>query len=209
MNILLIGATGMVGSCILTEALSRGHSVTAAVRSPEKVAAEDKVKAVKLDVEDIAAVVALAKDADVVISATSPRNGGDAMKEAEGFANAAIAVYNQTGKRVLMVGGGSSLNMPDGTSALDLTPESILPEAKGMRRAYGMMVLADIDFAVLAPGGMINPGERTGKFRLAGRTMLPNAEGGKGKISAEDYAIAMLDEVEEPKHFRTIFNVSY
>ncbi|MEM9279768.1 MAG: NAD(P)H-binding protein [Pseudomonadota bacterium] len=209
MNILLIGASGMVGSRILDEAVTRGHEVTAAVRSPEKIETKQGVTAVKLDVNDAAAVTANAQAADVVVSAVSPRNSGDAVKDAEEFTRSLIEAHEKTGKRILMVGGGSSLNMPDGTNCLELTPETILPEATGMRKAYAMMVTADIDFAVLAPGGMINPGEKTGKFRLAGRTMLTNDEGGKSNISAEDYAIAMLDEIETPKHFRTIFNVAY
>lgn len=209
MNILLIGATGMVGSRVLNEALSRGHSVTAATRNPEKISAHDSVRAITLDVDDAPAVAAEAAKVDVVISAVSPRNSGDAVRDAVNFTESLITVARETGKRLLMVGGGSSLVMPDGTSALELTPEAILPEAIGMRKAYAMMVTADIDFTVLAPGGMIEPGERTGNFRTAGRTMLTNAEGGKSRITAEDYAIAMLDEVEAPKHFRTIFNVAY
>lgn len=209
MKILLIGATGMVGSRILTEATNRGHQIIAAVRNPEKLAYHDNITTVGLNVNDAQAVISHAQDVDVVISAVSPRNSDDSIKDAETFTQSLIEVYHATKKRLLMVGGGSSLNMPDGTSCLELTPEMILPEATGMRRAYGMMTLEDIDFAVLAPGGMIEPGERTGKFRSAGRTMLTNPEGGKSRISAEDYAIAMLDEIEAPKHFRTIFNVAY
>lgn len=209
MNILLIGATGMVGSRILTEAVTRGHEVIAAARNTDKLEARDKVSIVTLDINDPEAVVPHAKTAEVIISAVSPRNSSDAVQDAETFTRALIDVFRASGKRILMVGGGSSLNMPDGTSGLDLTPEAILPEATGMRRAYAMLVEADIDFVVLAPGGMINPGERTGKFRLSGRTMLTNEDGGKSRISAEDFAIAMLDEVEEPKNFRTIFNVAY
>ena len=160
MKILIVGATGMVGSRIVNEAVS-------------------------------------------------PHNSDDAVKETTGFTASLIESYKTAGKRVLMVGGGSSLNMPDGTSGLDLTPEAILPEATGMRKAYAMLVSADIDFVVLAPGGHIGPGERTEEFRLAGRTMLATDDGEKSNISAEDYAIAMLDEVEKPQHFRTIFNVAY
>jgi len=209
MNILLIGASGMVGSRVLSEAVARGHSVVAAGRNPDKIEQQDSVHAIALDVEDSDAVLAEAANADVVISAVSPRNSGDAIQDAINFTTVLIKVSEQTGKRILMVGGGSSLVMPDGTSALELTPDFILPEATGMRKAYAMMVDADIDFTVLAPGGMIEPGERTGKFRTSGRIMLTNAEGGKSRITAEDYAIAMLDEVENPKHYRSIFNVAY
>lgn len=209
MHILLIGATGMVGNRILTEALDRGHHVTAASRNPDRIHPHQNVTAIALNGEDPDAITEASKGVDVVISAISPRNTGDALRDAEAFTNALITALRRTGKRLLMVGGGSSLVMPDGTSALAQTPEAILPEAAAMRRAYAMLVTADIDFVVLAPGGMIAPGERTTSFRLSGRTMITEADGGKSNISAEDYAIAMLDEMEEPKHYRTIFNVAY
>jgi len=209
MRISLIGASGMVGSCLLRESVGRKCSVVAVARNPEKVEALPGVEIVGVDVHDVPTIVSLASNLDVVISALSPRSTDDAINDAKSFTEALISVSEQTGKRILMVGGGSSLQMPDGTSALELTPESILPEATGMRKAYAMLVTADIDFAVLAPGGMIGPGERTENFRLAGRTMITNEDGGKSNISAEDYAIAMLDEVESPRHFRTIFNVAY
>ena len=208
MKILIVGATGMVGSRIVNEAVSRGHDVIAASRSASSGAREN-VESIALDVNDVTALIQASEQADVVISAVSPRNSDDAVKDATGFTASLIESYKTAGKRILMVGGGSSLNMPDGTSGLDLTPEAILPEATGMRKAYAMLVSADIDFVVLAPGGHIGPGERTEEFRLAGRTMLTTDEGEKSNISAEDYAIAMLDEVEKPQHFRTIFNVAY
>lgn len=209
MKILLIGATGMVGSRILNEAITRNHDVIAAVRSPEKLTAQAGVTAVGLDVNDADAVIAQAQQADVIISAVSPRNSGDAAKDAAGFTDALITANKATGKRVLMVGGAASLHMADGTPVLNYLPEALLPEASAMRVAYGTLVAEDIDFAVLAPGGMIAPGARTGTFRTAGRDILAGPDGGMGNISAEDFAIAMLNEVENPKHFRTIFNVAY
>ena len=208
MKILVIGATGMVGSRIVDEAVARGHEVIAASRSEIKET-RNNIENIVLDVNDVEALTKVESRADVVISAVSPRNSGNAISDAKMFTQSLIEAYRNTGKRILMVGGGSSLNMPDGRSALELTPDPILLEATGMRKAYAMLVTADIDFAVLAPGGHIEPGERTGEFRTAGRTMLTNAEGGKSRISAEDFAIAMLDEVVSPTHFRTIFNVAY
>ena len=190
-------------------AFMRGHIITAAARNPSSIPTKNNVTAISLNVNDANAVAEQAKSADVIICAVSPRNTADATKDALTFTEALVDAQRQTGKRLLMVGGGSSLNMPNGTNCLELTPESILPEATGMRQAYALMVQEDIDFAVLAPGGMFAEGEKTGKFRLSGRTMLTNAEGGKSTISPEDYAVAMLDEVETPKHFRTIFNVAY
>lgn len=209
MKILLIGASGMIGSRILTEATQREHAVIAVARNPEKIAATAGVSIVGMDIADETGLAELAADSDVIISALSPRNTGNAVEEAAAFTRSLVRVHEQTGKRILMVGGGSSLQMPDGTSALTLTPEAILPEATAMREAYALLVAADIDFVVLAPGGMIEPGERTERFRLGDRTMLVDEQGNKSRISAEDYAIAMLDEVERPRHFRTLFNVAY
>jgi len=183
--------------------------VTAAARDPSKISESESVRTVALNVNNVDEVLPHARAADVIISAVSPRNSGDALSDAAAFTNALIEIGNKAGTRLLMVGGGSSLNMPDGTSCLELTPEEILPEATGMRRAYASLVTADIDFTVLAPGGMIDPGERTAEFRTSGRTMLTNAEGEKSRISSEDFAIAMIDEIEKPMHFRTIFNVGY
>lgn len=78
-----------------------------------------------------------------------------------------------------------------------------------MRRALGMMTLEDTDFTVLAPAGQIGPGERTGSFRLGDRTLVVTPEGEKNKISAEDFAVAIIHEMEKPAHFRTIFNVGH
>ena len=209
MKILLIGATGMVGSRILEEALARDHLVVGTSRNSETHSSHENLESIKLDVNRVEDVVNQAKNCDLIISAVSPRNSGDAISDAEMFTKSLIEVVNRTEKRLLMVGGGSSLNMPDGRNCLELTPDQILPEATGMRRAYALLGTADIDFAVLAPGGAIEPGERTESFRLAGRTMLVDDQGNKSRISAEDYSIAMLDEAENPKHFRTIFNVAY
>jgi len=208
MKILVIGATGMVGSRIVDEAVARGHDVIAAART-EITETRDNVVNFALDINDVDVLSEVASRADVVVSAVSPRNSGDAVNDAKAFTSSLIEVHRRTGKRILMVGGSSSLNMPDGRSALELTPDPILPEATGMRKAYAMLVSADIDFTVLAPGGGIAPGERTGVFRTSGRTMLTDADGGKSHVSAEDYAVAMLDEVVAPTHFRTIFNVAY
>lgn len=209
MKILLLGASGMVGSRILTEAVNRGHEIIAAARSAEKIAAQDNVTPVALDITDVPAVTAQAAQADVIVSAVSPRNSGDAIKDAAASTDALVDVGKATGKRIVVVGGAASLHMADGTPVLNFMPAEILPEAKAMRSAYGTLVKEDINFAVLAPGGMIAPGEKTGTFRLSGRQILTSKDGGMSNISAEDFSIALLDELETPQHFNTIFNVGY
>jgi len=209
MKLLLLGASGMIGSRILTEALTRGHNVRAAARTPDRIAAADGVETVALDANDAAALADAAKDVDVIISALSPRSTGNAIEEALTFTRALIDAQRRTGKRLVTVGGASSLHLADGTSVLTQTPQAIVPEATGMRWAYGLLTLEDVDFVVLAPSGQIAPGARTGSFRLGGRTLLTDAAGAPGNISAEDFAVALLDEVERPAHFRTIVAVGY
>lgn len=206
MNILLIGATGMIGSRLLAEALSRGHRVAAAARNPEGLEARTGVTPLRLDVTDVTALAAAAASADVVIAAASPRSTGKPADEALAYADALIA--GLAGKRLLLVGGAGSLNLPDGSSVADHVPEPYNAEARAMRAAFERIAASGIDFTVLAPAGLIAPGERTGRFRLGGRTLLTDAEG-QSRISAEDYAVAMLDEAERPAHRGGIFTLAY
>lgn len=206
MKFLVIGATGMVGTQIVTEALSRGHTIVAASRHPEKVVPQDNVEAVALDVYDANALGALANDVDVVISAVSPRNTGDAEAEAVAYANALIAGVGAT--RLMVVGGAGTLNLPNGDPVWTVVPEAYLAEAKGMRAAYELIAASDLDFTVHAPAGVIAPGERTGVFRTGGRTIIADAEG-NSNISVEDYAIAFLDEIEKPAYAKTVFTAAY
>ena len=206
MNILVIGASGMIGSRIVAEALSRGHAVIAAARNPAKIAPRPGVTPLALEVTDVAALSAAAAKADVVIGAVSPRSTGNAQAEAMVYAEALIAGLG--GKRLVLVGGAGSLNLPDGSPVADHVPEAYSAEAKGMRAAFERIAASGIDFTVLAPAAMIAPGERTGTFRLGGRTLLADAKG-ESRISAEDYAVALLDEVERPAHRGQIFTLAY
>jgi putative NADH-flavin reductase len=206
MKLLIIGATGMIGSRILNEAVERGHSVIAAARKPENIEASANVEAVKLDLHDAEQFQKLASKTDVIVAAASPRNTGDAQSEAVDYANALIAGSGDT--RLMLVGGAGSLNLPDGTPVAEVVPEEYRDEAKGMRKAFELIADSSLDYTVHAPAGLIQPGERTGKFRLGGRTFLTDAEGNSA-ISAEDYAVAHLDEIENPAHKRDIFTAAY
>lgn len=206
MKLLVIGATGMIGSRITAEALGRGHEVIAATRNPGKIEARDGLTAIALDVTDAPALSRAATGVDAVIAAVSPRNTGDAVAEALTYAETLIASMGET--RLLLVGGAGSLNLPDGTAVADVVPEPYRSEAKAMRAAFEKIAASDIDFTVLAPAGTVQPGARSGNFRLGDRTLLIDAEG-NSRISAEDYAVAMLDEAESPAHRRQIFTAAY
>ncbi|MFC4214776.1 NAD(P)-dependent oxidoreductase [Pseudophaeobacter arcticus] len=205
MKLLIIGATGMIGSRLVAEAESRGHTVVAASR---KGSAVGNAQPLSLEVTDVEAVVAAAQTVDLVITAVSPRSSGNAMDDALGYGGALIEAASQIGKRLMVVGGAGTLNLPDGTPVADVVPEPYRDEAKAMRAMFEMLAQSTADFTFMAPAGVIEPGERTGVFRLGQREFLTDDEG-NSRISAEDYAVAFMDEVETPKHPRQVFTAAY
>ncbi|MAC79448.1 MAG: hypothetical protein CML66_15460 [Rhodobacteraceae bacterium] len=208
MKLLVIGATGMVGSRIVTEALGRGHEVIGAARSPEKLAAAPGLTPLKLEVTDGAAVAAAAGGVDAIIGAVSPRSTGNPAEEMAAIMKGYIDGATGAGKPLVVVGGAGTLNLPDGTPVADVVPEMYAPEAKAMRAAYALLEASDADYSFLAPAGEIAPGDKTGTFRTGGREYLTDADG-NSRISAEDFAIALLDEAESPSHKRAVFTVAY
>ena len=107
-----------------------------------------------------------------------------------------------------MVGGAGSLNLPDGSPVLPHVPEMYRPEAAGMKAVYEKLKGSDLDWTFFAPAGIIQPGERTGVFRL-GKDVLVSAADGSSTISAEDYAVAMVNELEAPANRRSIMTIGY
>ena len=202
MNITLIGASGNAGSRILKELTDRGHHVTAIVRHPEKVAKLPNVTAIYGDASNKDALVSLLKGSDIVISAlrfstTDPRILIDAVK--------AAGV-----KRYLVVGGAGSLEVAPGVKLFDTPefPELYKPEAtKGGAFLDLLREEKELDWTFLSPSSMFVPGERTGNFRLGGDQLLTSEKG--SSISFEDYAVALVDEIEKPKHRRQRFTVGY
>ncbi|WP_372605173.1 NAD(P)-dependent oxidoreductase [Actibacterium sp.] len=210
MKFFLIGASGMIGTRILAELSARGHQVTAAARSPEKIAALPGVTAVTLNAADADAVVAAVKasGAELILSATSPRNSGDATADAAAFGAALAAAGKETGLPILMVGGAGTLSLPDGSPVMDLLPPEIKPEALGVRGMKDALEKEGLDWTYLAPSAEIAPGDRTVEFRVGGTTLLSDANG-KSWISAEDYAVAFANEAETRSHKGQVFTVGY
>jgi uncharacterized protein len=208
MNILLVGANGMIGSRILAEASSRGHHVIATSRHPEKIASGPNVRVEKLDATDRNAFTALAREADVIVMATSPRGGGDPVKEAKAVGDSAIAVAHATGKRLVVVGGAGSLELPDGRRVLDTLPAAYRGEALGMRGVLDSLRASDVDWTFFSPAMTIRPGTRTGKYRLGTTTVLTDQKG-DSRISAEDFADALVNELEKPAHRRAQMTIAY
>jgi uncharacterized protein len=208
LRILVIGGSGMIGSRITAEAASRGHQVTAAARRPEKIKGGANVKAVKLDATDRTALTALAKDADVIVSATSPRGGGDPIKEAKAVGDALIAAGKTTGRRIFVIGGAGSLKKPDGTYVVDSLPAAYRGEALGMRGVLDSLKDSPTNWTFFSPAMSIAPGQRTGTYRLGTDTVLSDDKG-ESKISAEDFAKAVVDEIETPKHVKSQMTIAY
>ncbi len=203
MKLAVVGATGKAGSRIVKEALDRGHEVTGISRHPENALAHPRLKALKGDAEDPAALAGLLKGHDAVISSLR-FVGTDAQK--------LIAAVKQSGvKRYLVVGGAGSLEVAPGKALFDTPgfPDVAKPESgKGREFLDAIRKEDGLDWSFLSPSTVFAPGERSGKFRLGGDGLLTAADG-KSHISMEDYAIALLDEVETPRHIRRRFTVGY
>ena len=213
MKIALIGATGFVGSAILKEALDRGHEVTAIVRHPEKVQPSQKLRPVKGDVYDADDVARLITGHDVVISAFNPGWGNPDLYSLQVKGTQAIitGVKKAGFPRLLFVGGAGSLEVKPGVQALDLPgfPAEYKQGALATREALNMLRKeSSLDWSFLSPSADLFPGQRTGNFRLGTDQVLKDANG-QSRISTQDYAMAMIDEVERPAHVRQRFTVGY
>jgi putative NADH-flavin reductase len=213
MKIALIGATGFVGSAILKEALDRGHEVTAIVRHPEKVKPHQKLHPQKGDVFNADEVVRLVAGHDAVISAFNPGWTNPNMYDLQVKGTRAIidGVKKAGVKRLLFVGGAGSLEVKPGVQSVDLPefPAEYKQGALATREALNLLRKEpSLDWSFLSPSADLFPGQRTGKFRLGTDQLLADTQG-KSRISVEDYATAMIDEVEKPKHIRRRFTVGY
>jgi|SRR5664279_2794875 len=214
-KIVLIGASGFVGSVILKEALDRGHKVTAVVRHPDKITLVHKnLVKTKGDVSFSDTVAEVSKGADAVISAYNPgwKNPDIAKETASVYRTILEGVRKAGVKRLLVVGGAASLFISPGKRLMDtgVIPESFLPAVRALADVYLIDLTAEksIDWVFFSPAGIIEPGLRTGKFRLGKDDMIVN-EKGESKISVQDYAVAMIDELENPAHHRERFTIGY
>ncbi len=213
-NVAIIGASGFVGTALLKEALDRGHKVTAIVRHPEKITLKHLLLTVKVgDVMNVDTVKDLVKGADAVISAYNPGwTNPDIYKDTLKAYTSIMEGTKKAGvNRILIVGGAGSL-LINGVRLLDMgkLDESILPGVKSLAEVlYSLQKNEkELDWAFFSPAGNIAPGERTGKFRLGKDDLVTDAEG-KSHISVEDYAVAMIDELENPKHHFERFTIGY
>ena len=212
MELVILGASGFIGSAITAEALARGHQVTAVVSRPERVAAKAGLSVVGLDINDTAALTKLLSGKAVVISAFS----GHAQQDVKGYY---LTVFNSVLSaataakvgRLLVVGGAATLLLPDGSRLLDSPqfPAEYRATAEGAAEALQQLRgQSGLNWSFLSPAAEIFPGDKTGTFRLGLDNLLTD-NAGKSRISNGDYAAAMLDEAEQPQHLNKRFSVSY
>ena len=217
-DIILIGASGFVGSAILEEALNRGHKVTALVRNPEKIQVKNEnLTVLAVDATDVEALSKVAAGKDAVISAYNRGWGNPRLYEEilENYPKIIEGVKKAGVQRLLVVGGAGVLYVQPGVRLMDsgTLPAELMPAVKGEGELF-LNVLSkdnDIDWAYFAPPanlGNMGKGIRTGKYRLGTDTLLVD-EKGDSFISVEDYAVAMIDELEQEAHHKALFTAAY
>ncbi|MBZ5634038.1 MAG: NAD(P)-dependent oxidoreductase [Acidobacteriia bacterium] len=203
MKIAVIGATGNAGSRIVTELVNRGHQVTGIARHPEKMQAGAGLTLHKGDVKDEAGLAKLLAGHDAAVHS---------VRFLDTDARSAVGAAKKSGvKRFLVVGGAGSLEVAPGSALVDTPnfPPAYKAEASGGRDFLNTLKAErELDWTFLSPSVFFSPGERTGKFRLGKDQVLTGADG-QSKISMEDYAIALVDEIEHPQHRRQRFTVGY
>ncbi len=212
---MLIGASGFIGSVILNEALSRGHKVKSVVRHPEKImVSHPNLMKEKGDASDPQLVSRLCEGSDVVISAYNPgwKNPDIASDTLRVYPTILKGVRESGVRRLLIVGGAGSLFVKPGVRLMDSgsIAEPFLPAVRALAKFY-LEILSEekaVDWVFFCPAQKIIPGKRTGIFRL-GKDDLIYGNEGKSSISVEDYAVAMMDETENPAHHMERFTIGY
>lgn len=207
MKIAIIGATGYVGSKLLTEALDRGHEVTAIVKNVGGLPSHSRLVGRGANATDSSTLAAVVAGHDLVISAFNPgadEDGSGTLSIIEGVKRAGVS-------RLLTVGGAGTLEIAPGQRVVDQPDFPAEWKEGALRTARFLDQLREesaLDWVFLSPAALLVPGERTGAYRVGKDQLLSNAQG-ESRISLEDYAVAMLDEAERPRHSRERFTVAY
>ncbi len=209
MKVVLFGATGKAGSRLLQELVSRGHQVTAAARDVSKLSASPAQAVKQDDLSDAGRIASTIAGADAVISAYAPP--ADDTDQLIGVTQRLVEAVRGAGvDRLLVVGGAGGLEVAPGVSLIDSghLPAAWLPIATSHVKALEVLRGSDIEWTYLAPAAYFEPGERKGAFRLGTNELIADAKG-ESRVSMEDYAIAMVDELENGTHRKQRFSVGY
>jgi hypothetical protein len=211
LRVVVFGASGRIGSRVSQELLRRGHSVTAVMRNPDRLAlAHERLRPLRADVTDPLLVATVARGHDAMVSAVSPdRSEPEALAQA---AQSILKAARDTGiLRVVVVNGAGSLKV--GRRRLMDTPQ-FPKEARWIAEAHKMALDVlrkegkGLDWTAVSPAAIIAPGKRTGRFRLGGDELVTDAQG-KSRISMEDYAAALVDELEQEHYVGKRMTVAY
>lgn len=220
MKVVLFAATGRSGRTILNELVNRGHEVTAVARNLDKLPENlpDSVKSVQDDLSSAERMAQIVGSADAVVSAYGPSSSDPRYTTDQTYTDQLldvtqrlIAGVEKAGHaRLIVVGGCGSLWFSPGVTVLDSGhwPEPYVAIAKSHVKAFAALKASGINWTYFSPPMSITPGERTGKFRIGDDDLIKDAEG-KSRVSFEDYAVALVNELEKPAHERARFTVGY
>ena len=221
LNILVYGATGKVGSHVVSEALDRGHFVTAVSRDPSRISARhENLVAAKGDLLDEQSIASLAADKDVIVvsvrgivgKSKSPENAIQRIA-VEKVTNVLRAMGNAA-PRLIHVGGAGTLEVEPGKLYADKIPKVFLPKSLELEIQGQILALeylrtvTDVDWSYATPAKNFTNGERTGTFQVGGDAVLED-DRGKSRISRADFAVALIDEAESAAHIQKRFSVAY
>jgi uncharacterized protein len=214
LKIAVIGGGGTIGQRIVREALDRGHHVTVVARTPARVTERhERLAIVQGDVLDTSRVAELAAGQDIVVSAVGSARAKEPdttlyLKAAESLVGA-LRKLGPKAPRLIVVGGAGSLQNEAGVMMLERLPPERRPESLGQKAALDYYrTVSDVQWTYFSPAGRIEPGKRTGVFRLGGDRLVTDSKG-ESRISTEDYAVALIDEAERPRHIGRRFTIGY
>lgn len=216
MNIALIGATGFVGAAVLSTLVQRGHQVTALVRDAARLAPQDGLTIKVADAYEPEAIAAAVRGHDAVVSAFNPGWNDPALYD--NFVRGSDAIVRGVEasgvRRLLVVGGAGSLfvapgvQLVDTPAFLDHVPPNIVPGAQAARDALTTLrANTTLDWTFLSPPAMLGQGEATGSYRVGSDDLLMDGDKPAG-IAVTDLALAIVDEIEQPRHLRARFTVA-
>ncbi|WP_040812217.1 NAD(P)-dependent oxidoreductase [Nocardia concava] len=229
----IIGATGNIGQRLVGEALARGHRVKAFTRDTTRATtAHENLSWTALDVFDSAAVAAQLPGLDVLISCYQPGNAAADFEDTVNKSIADPAVYATVARtllraldthprtRLLVVGGAGSLEYAPGKVTADNDerlhasldglglPRGYAAAVRGHRDALTVLRTSNRLWTYLSPAEQIGPGQRTARYRIGGDQPVLDADG-HSRISFEDTAVALLDEIETPRFVQRRFTIGY
>jgi uncharacterized protein len=223
-TLVVYGGSGNIGSRIVSEAAARGHRVIVVDRNPKAELAPKGVKLVTGDALDPKDILKNIEGADAVVSAVIVRPAPTpdfALSVVKSFVTALRQQQGAKKTRFLNVGGASSLYNAEGKRIIDTfgarpgasgnggMPTAMAGEVRSAVESLDYLrTVTDLTWTFFSPAGNIHPGTRTGRFRLGTEQIVVDAQG-RSAISMEDYAVAMLDEIERPQFLNKRFTVGY